>query len=500
MKALLRRFWVPGKKKWVVGAGMLGMAVFTVASVELTSQSWFCNSCHIMNPYYASWKSGSHKNVACVECHIAPGVSNFVAAKLNGLGQVVDDVLSRTSTKPSASVSQLSCTRSGCHTVETLAQKETNNGRFKFVHAKHLGVEHLGVEMSCGTCHSHIKGKEHFEVSTNVCITCHLVTKDGESPSQAASREAGSIRLAVRADHSAAAMDPTNGVPPSPTGAEPEKPHASVSGEELTPPTTCLTCHDAPKGQFNYRGLTVDHAQFLGYGASCESCHRGVTATPPPIEDGRCLQCHNFGVERATSSEEMHRVHALGRHKVECFSCHGQVRHGPTVQTSSLEDFDCRKCHTNQHTVQRQTFFSASDSDLDAGGKAMSPMFLAHVDCTGCHTNARSLEANPESGALVAAASAQSCDNCHKPGLGEQMVPLWQKSTRSLYDDILANVTAAEAKGGKPLEEARHLLELVRKDGSWGVHNPKYTQKLLERARESLRAPPKAPVPAEGAR
>lgn len=83
------------------------------------------------------------------------------------------------------------------------------------------------------------------------------------------------------------------------------------------------------------------------------------------------------------------------------------------------------------------------------------------------------------------------------------MVPLWQKSTRSLYDDILANVTAAEAKGGKPLEEARHLLreELVRKDGSWGVHNPKYTQKLLERARESLRAPPpKAPVPAEGAR
>ena len=34
--------------------------------------------------------------------------------------------------------------------------------------------------------------------------------------------------------------------------------------------------------------------------------------------------------------------------------------------------------------------------------------------------------------------------------------------------------------------EAQFLLELVRQDGSWGVHNPKYTQKLLDDAQQKI--------------
>src|SRR5262245_49594389 len=127
-----RQLLFGGRRKWVVIGVLVALPVFGVTSVEVTSQSRFCNSCHIMDPYYASWKKGPHKDVECVKCHIPPGMDNFLAAKFNGLGQVVDDVLHRTSPKPSASVSRFSCTRSGCHDIERVRNTEKTYGTFKF--------------------------------------------------------------------------------------------------------------------------------------------------------------------------------------------------------------------------------------------------------------------------------------------------------------------------------------------------------------------------------
>ncbi|MBZ0173370.1 MAG: NapC/NirT family cytochrome c, partial [Phycisphaerales bacterium] len=122
----MKRIWAwlwARHRKWR-GFAAVGLVVFlvgSVVSIEITAQPHFCGSCHIMEPYYESWHTSAHSDVACVKCHIDPGMDNYVHAKLNGLGQVVDDVLSRTSFKPSASVTALSCTRSGCHSVETLS-------------------------------------------------------------------------------------------------------------------------------------------------------------------------------------------------------------------------------------------------------------------------------------------------------------------------------------------------------------------------------------------
>lgn len=471
MRAILDRLKFRRWGKWILAGGVV-MALLGTISVEATSRSSFCNSCHIMEPYYTSWKHSAHKDVECVQCHISPGVDNFIAAKLNGLGQVVDDVLHRTSTKPSASVSELSCTRSGCHTVETLGKKTIDNGRFKFDHTKHLGAKHLGVEITCGTCHSHVKGDEHFEVNTNVCITCHLVDGATGRTETVGGRETKVIHLAVR----------TNG------GVHPSHPETGPNGEKV-PPASCTSCHEPPKGEIEFQGLKFDHAQFLAFGATCESCHHGVTATPPVIEDGRCLECHTFGVERSLETKEMHKIHTLGHHKIECFSCHGTVRHGPQVQTASLESFDCNRCHVDQHLVQRNTYFNLSESPHGPDAEQpVSPMFLAHVDCTGCHTKQRAVSVKPDSGASVMAAEPAACNRCHQAGFGEKMIPLWQKTTHGLYDQAEAGLREAEAAGADAaaLERVRKLLNLVKTDGSWGVHNPRYTQLLLEQARDVL--------------
>jgi hypothetical protein len=96
----------------------------------------------------------------------------------------------------------------------------------------------------------------------------------------------------------------------------------------------------------------------------------------------------------------------------------------------------------------------------------------------------------PDSGASVLAADAASCDRCHQQGFGEKMIPLWQNTTHGLYDQVEAQLKEAQAAGldADALKHVSELMTLVRTDGSWGVHNPRYTQLLLEQARDAIAA------------
>jgi hypothetical protein len=57
---------------------------------EVTESSQFCGAlCHtVMKPEYVTYKISPHSRVRCTECHIGPGASWFVRAKLSGLYQV----------------------------------------------------------------------------------------------------------------------------------------------------------------------------------------------------------------------------------------------------------------------------------------------------------------------------------------------------------------------------------------------------------------------------
>ena len=49
----------------------------------------FCGqSCHVMHPEYTAYKQSPHARVACVDCHIGPGASWFVKAKITGMHQL----------------------------------------------------------------------------------------------------------------------------------------------------------------------------------------------------------------------------------------------------------------------------------------------------------------------------------------------------------------------------------------------------------------------------
>ena len=77
------------------GLGALGfimLSAFGSYQTYLYSESTtFCGAvCHsAMNPEFTTYQRGAHARVACVECHVGPGASAFINAKINGTHQLI---------------------------------------------------------------------------------------------------------------------------------------------------------------------------------------------------------------------------------------------------------------------------------------------------------------------------------------------------------------------------------------------------------------------------
>ena len=65
-------------------------AVGTYEAYHYSESVEFCGTlCHkVMEPEYVAYQNSPHARVACVECHVGPGVDWFVRSKLSGLYQV----------------------------------------------------------------------------------------------------------------------------------------------------------------------------------------------------------------------------------------------------------------------------------------------------------------------------------------------------------------------------------------------------------------------------
>jgi NapC/NirT cytochrome c family, N-terminal region len=78
--------------EWVVVATALNLLIIGTASyrgVEYLDSTNFCGTaCHVMLPENTAYHLSPHAHVACVDCHIGPGLPWMVRAKVNGLRQV----------------------------------------------------------------------------------------------------------------------------------------------------------------------------------------------------------------------------------------------------------------------------------------------------------------------------------------------------------------------------------------------------------------------------
>ncbi|MBS7622359.1 cytochrome c3 family protein [Candidatus Bathyarchaeota archaeon] len=144
------------------------IAVIVVAGLvgwEYTGTAEFCSLCHIVKPYYESWRSGQYldhrhalKGVTCDDCHVEPGKPRVLE-----IGKYMKEGVNYVTGNypiplPEANLTKEYCLQ--CHgTYSELAQKSSNVKPNPHMH-------HLG-EIQCTLCH---KSHKPF---VNHCSECH---------------------------------------------------------------------------------------------------------------------------------------------------------------------------------------------------------------------------------------------------------------------------------------------------------------------------------------
>ena len=441
---------------WASGAFILGLFAIAALSLALygtvhhTAQPEFCNTCHIMEPYYKSWQASSHKDVACIECHYEPGALETLEGKFKALSQLAKYVTRTAGTKPWAEVSDQSCMRSGCHSVRML-DGTVPFGNVSFNHRHHLLESRRGRRLQCVTCHSQIVQGQHIAVTSSVCFTCHFMPgKAGEFPEQ--------------------------------TG-------------------NCMLCHGPPKSDVVVEGRPFQHGPFVERGVACRECHDPVVQGDGAVRKERCHSCHaeTGRIERIGETAFLHEMHVT-KHKVECFECHDPIRHGllPLEKPGPAPGEGCGACHENSHDAARELYTGTGAVGVEA---SPSRMFQTRVVCEACHTGrtgflsggpaasdaSRKMAHHPGAGvSAVAAAGNADCIHCHGTGY-DGLLTQWQAAVseqvdrlRPMLEDLEKRDESASGHPARaPLAEARHNFALVTLDGSRGAHNVSYALDAL---------------------
>jgi nitrate/TMAO reductase-like tetraheme cytochrome c subunit len=65
------------------------LTVAGVAAVSWTETADFCGRCHTMEPELKAHEMSPHRELACAECHVEPGVAGWIKAKVNGTRQLI---------------------------------------------------------------------------------------------------------------------------------------------------------------------------------------------------------------------------------------------------------------------------------------------------------------------------------------------------------------------------------------------------------------------------
>ncbi len=416
-------------KRIIIISSIGFILVFLFGSVEYTSHSGFCNSCHYMKPFYQSWKTSSHSHIECSTCHYAPGPKSKIRAKIEGIMQVGRYWTKLyLKSKPWAEIPDESCLRSGCH-EKRLLEGKVQFKRVTFDHKIHFTDLKRGKKLRCTSCHSQIVQGEHITVTESTCFICHFKKSD----------------------------------------------HYPNIGE-------CYHCHHKEE-LVSEKTSRFNHSLVFDNGFECNKCHSHTILGDGEVPRENCYKCHweRDRLNKYENTDLMHSTH-IASHKIECNQCHLDIQHKIIKDIDTIAD--CKTCHTDYHQAQKILF-------LGEGGKGVSHpmpniMLEKGLSCKGCHVF------HEEKGGRVIKSETfvskdEACESCHGKGFARIMKD-WEVSTnkklsriRSIYrraaNELNLSKHANKEKARQFLEEAAFNIDIVEKGK--GVHNVEYSQELL---------------------
>lgn len=441
--------WVLKEKKKVVVWSLLPFLFILLWAVFRYSESpSFCGLCHNMKEYVESWKTSSHHQVSCLDCHRHPGLVSHLKGKWVDLQLALTYLLIGKGAKRfHYEVDDGNCLQKGCHKVEDL--KETMIYKnVTFPHGKHLGELRRGMKLRCTSCHAQLVQGAHLTVHETNCFICHFYKA-------------------------------------SPKGEE-ECISCAIGG--------CKSCHIEPKGDIKVKGWNFNHRKYIARGIACEKCHIHILQGDGHVPEGKCLQCHQDQSLLATKYTEsfMHKKHVTD-HKIECANCHTEIRHeiGPML-TTVHSPVICDRCHRKDVHLGPRGIYRGSGGI----GVPDSPslMFTIHIDCIACH---RKGEGSPflQIEKYAERTLAEACVDCHGEGF-DNTLNHWKLLLSKMENETNQRIFNAQRvlyefgktrRGSPEFKKAQKLLNEARHNYNFvllgkGAHNIEYALKLFNEA------------------
>ncbi len=240
------------RRRWtvliVLSCVLVALVIAAFVAAHYTSRSSFCDTCHEMDPYYASWMASSHASAECADCHIPPGLVPYIETKLFSLREVWVHITGGTDV-PLAVTREIP--NESCYRCHSTPQDVTLEG-VTFSHAEH--EEEYCIDCHVRFVHTDVNPPYYESPATmDACVKCH----DG-------TRAAGECSVCHEAPHEprgeCAACHNTNAWKPS-AFTHPQVGEHIPRGEH---PLSCTDCHTT------------------GFGSQSCSCHGG---NPPNGSD-----------------------------------------------------------------------------------------------------------------------------------------------------------------------------------------------------------------------
>lgn len=228
-------------RKYMIGflaLSVINVSILTVIGYEgyhFTDSPYFCGKlCHqVMEPEYTAYLRSAHAKIRCVECHIGPGVSWFVKAKISGLRQVAAVMtgdFSRPIPSPVEHLRPARDTCEGCHWPEKFHGKRVKTF-YSFSNDDQENPETQEISLHIGGRNPNTDAFEgiHWHVSKDVKVEFMPLNRERTS--------IGTVKVTL-------ADGVTEEFNIDSAGEEPE---GAVAGEKLEWRTMeCVDCHNRP--------------------------------------------------------------------------------------------------------------------------------------------------------------------------------------------------------------------------------------------------------------
>lgn len=361
----------------ILTLSLLFIAIFIIAgtvTVESTSSSSFCETCHEMKPETQTFKVSSHSQLQCNDCHIQSGAANLAKAKMDGLVRVYKKVTDNFPAPIHMPTQIPNSTCEKCHNMKT--RNVTTSGDIIIPHGKHIKEDIKCVECHSGVAHGDIADRnvtfktdyekwnetlakqmmseKYTQPKMEECISCHITNN---------------VSTACKTCHSSG-MEPASHSNPNFMKGE----HGQLAEKNID---KCNSCHsymsDNPIKsmqtktvieQFIENGSsstgTISAAQYAKENTFCKTCH----AKKPASHDsdffndhgklagsniGTCKACHDTSKLGSNTSNQVicATCHPATHNKVSEIATHPISLNGITKPSAT-----CYKCH-DQNTCEK---------------------------------------------------------------------------------------------------------------------------------------------------